>query len=93
MTRLDLETLVGMNRRDVEQRLGTAHHVADQPPALIWVYPGEECTLQIHFFLEVKRRVYRVLTTSLVGETGDEAARQACLDSVRTHRLSANATR
>ncbi len=83
--------LVGLTFVQVVDLLGTPTLQADDPPAKIYAYTGEKCTLKMYFYLDLENDEYRTLTYEVKGgkakdgeangeEAEDAAAR--CLSEI-----------
>jgi hypothetical protein len=71
-----LEYLIGATEDEVRSRMGAPVMVAPRPPGIQWSYRRSECVLQVHFFMEIATRDFRVLSYELTGDDND--ARREC---------------
>jgi len=87
---LPLKSLIGLDQNAASTLIGPPSTVAEQPPAIVWVYRDPSCALRLNFFFEVQQKSYRVLTVKVEGTDGSELAQQACLDTIRGSKLTQN---
>lgn len=67
----DPNQVVGMTEAEATGLIGPPHRSDVEPPARVWVYDGEGCTLRVFFYLDLGREAFRALTWSIAHPEGD----------------------
>ena len=81
---LPVGDLIGLNREEARKLVGLPRTTSDEPPAVIWEYRHERCVLKLNFYLEVTKKVYRILSTKFEIPDGTRLSEQGCLDAIRS---------
>ena len=85
---MTLPELVGRSEEEVARLLGTAHSLREEPPATIWGYQADSCSLDLFFYMDMESRSFRALAydvTTTDGAKGDPAL-NACLKRIMDRR-------
>lgn len=90
---LEPDVIVGLAQVEVENMIGKPDSVRDEPPAIVWVYKAEQCSLDIYFYLDVKSNKLTALSyhaepPGQPGDAGDKLAARSCLGQLRTEMKS-----
>lgn len=72
--------LIGLNSQAVTGLFGSASETVVQSPATIWRYMAENCTLQLTFYLDLKRGEMRTLRSQTNVQTDDQW--KACAQAI-----------
>jgi len=67
----DPNQVVGMTEAEATSLIGPPNRSDVEPPARVWVYDGERCTLRVFFYLDLGREAFRALTWSIAHPEGD----------------------
>ncbi|MGE0748063.1 MAG: hypothetical protein AB7K86_22570 [Rhodospirillales bacterium] len=67
----DPNQVVGMTEAEATGLIGPPHRSDVEPPARVWVYDGERCTLRVFFYLDLGREAFRALTWSIAHPEGE----------------------
>ncbi len=65
--------LVGLSEAGAESILGKATAISEQPPAVVWQYANNDCQLSLFFYMDVNKRLFRVLTYEVTPKYTDAA--------------------
>ena len=82
--KLTEDNLIGIEPVDAMGLLGVPEQIREDPPAQVWAYQREGCSLEIYFYLDLESDNLRSLTYELDAGEPSEAARQACLTRLLT---------
>lgn len=93
------DIIIGLAQYQVENMIGKPDSVREEPPATVWVYSAEQCTLDIYFYLDVKSNKLTALSyhtetsgppgeSDESGEAGNKAAARSCLGQLQTEMKS-----
>jgi len=58
---LDPRILVGLDQVSIEDLIGKPLDIRQEPPATVWRYQGEDCTLAVFFYLDIGSHKLRAL--------------------------------
>lgn len=83
---LNPKRLVGMTREQVTALIGRPHTVNDNPPATVWVYRTEGCTLDVMFYMDIGTRTFRALAYEVKPSGAEHLAEPECLGRIRAAR-------
>lgn len=72
--------VMGQSAQTVRSRLGTPASERSQGPARIWRYQGNECTVEVYFYLDTARGDFFALDQRLSGAAADA---ETCLGTVQ----------
>lgn len=78
--------LVGLTREQVTALIGRPRAVNDNPPATVWVYRTEGCTLDVMFYMDIGTRTFRALAYEVKPNGPDHLAEPECLGRIRAAR-------
>jgi hypothetical protein len=78
--------LVGLTRDQVTQLIGQPNAVNDNPPATVWVYRTEGCTLDVMFYMDIGTRTFRALAYEVKPNGPNHLAEPECLGRIRAAR-------
>lgn len=83
---MEPDLILGLAQAEVEGIIGKPDAVRDEPPAIVWVYEGEQCTLGVYFYVDIKSNKLTALSynTGSPGHSEDKVAAQSCLGQIRT---------
>jgi hypothetical protein len=72
---------------DARQWLGEPTERKDAPPATIWRYTGQDCEVEIYFYLDLQQRIMRALHYEVRGTDSGEQRPERCFQQlVSEHR-------
>ena len=79
------DLIIGLAQVQVEEIIGEPDAIRNEPPAIVWVYEGSNCTLDVYFYLDIKSNKLTALSyhTGTAGQSEDEEAAQSCLGQIR----------
>jgi hypothetical protein len=82
---LDPKILVGLDQVAVEDLIGKPLDIYDEPPATVWSYKGEACSLDVYFFLDIGTHKMRALSYDVKTQTkGDhDGAARLCVGQLQ----------
>lgn len=82
------DLIVGLAQVEVENMIGKPDAVRDEPPATVWVYRGEQCTLDVYFYFDIKTNKLTALSYHAAppGPSEDKVAARSCLGQIRTEK-------
>jgi hypothetical protein len=84
---IDPDRVIGMNEADARQWLGEPTERKDAPPATIWRYTGQDCEVEIYFYLDLQQRIMRALHYEVRGTDSGEQRPERCFQQlVSEHR-------
>jgi hypothetical protein len=72
--------VLGQSAQAVRSRLGTPANERSQGPARIWRYQGNECSVEVYFYLDTARGDFFALDQRLSGAAADA---ETCLGTVQ----------
>ena len=76
---VDMDTLAGVDRLQLESILGPADEVRDQPPGEVWIYREGGCSVELYLFPQISASQYAVLGHKFLPSSLPEEERTACL--------------
>lgn len=79
----DPDALVGASEGQAIDLLGRPSAVNENPPAIVWEYPSENCQVSLFFYNDVATNVYKVLTFKVTPKSETAAH---CFEAVRRKR-------
>ena len=82
--KLTEDNLIGIEEEDAMGLFGIPEQIREDPPAKVWSYDRDGCSLEIYFYLDLESNNLRSLTYELEAGEPSEAARQACLTRLLT---------
>lgn len=62
LPRLDPKRLVGLDENELRRMLGDPEAVRDAPPARVWNYRADNCSLDVFLYLDLASHNFRALT-------------------------------
>ena len=82
----DPKLVIGLDRGQTVGLLGEPNNVREEPPATVWSYRVEDCSLDVFFYLDLASQHYRVLNYEVTAEEQQDSKRaiQRCLGKLRT---------
>ncbi len=80
----DPNELIGQTGTRVVELLGPPGAEREQPPARIWEYEAPECTLTVHFYLNLENQSFEVLRYEVVRRGDPEFTDRLCYGALRT---------
>jgi hypothetical protein len=87
------QRLVGLTRPEVQALLGAPVTVREQPPALVWAYRGDDCGLELSFYLDLASKAYKALTYNITPRRQGGAEGGFCIAELRTAATRAESAR
>jgi hypothetical protein len=78
--------LVGLTREQVTALIGRPGVVNDNPPATVWVYRTEGCSLDVMFYMDIGTRTFRALAYEIKPNGSDHLAGPECVGRIRAVR-------
>lgn len=84
--RMDPKRLVGMTREQVTALIGPPKSVSDSPPATVWAYRTDGCSLDVMFYMDLGTRTFRALAYEVRPEQTARLAETDCLARIRASR-------
>ena len=78
----DPNQVVGMTEAEATSLIGPPHRSAVEPPARVWVYDSEGCTLRVFFYLDLGREAFRALTWSIANPAGEGPDEWRCFGKI-----------
>ena len=82
--RLNPNKLVGLDEREVIRLLGQPERVRSKPPATVWSYTVDKCTLDVSFYLDLASERFRVLAYEVNSPRGSEEMKKVCLGRIQS---------
>jgi len=82
VAQLDPKRLVGMNEGQVSKLIGSPKEVRDEPPALVWRYTGDNCSVDVLFYFDLTRQEFRALAYRFDASGRSEQAQRICLGGI-----------
>lgn len=82
----DPKLVVGLDRGQTVGLLGEPNNIREEPPATVWSYSAEDCSLDVFFYLDLASQQYRALNyeVTVEDEQDNRRAIQRCLGKLRT---------
>jgi hypothetical protein len=80
------QRLIGLDADHVQRLLGPPTEYADRPPAKVWVYRTERCTLDLSLYLDVKSKVFRTLAYEVTSHDGSDKGKRLCVAELEARR-------
>ena len=82
---LDPKILVGLDQVAVEELFGKPLGIHDEPPATVWSYKNEDCTLDVFFYLDIGTHKLRALSYDIKtgGKSGLDGAAKLCAGRIQ----------
>jgi hypothetical protein len=84
--RIDPKRLVGLTREQVTALIGPPRDVSDSPPATVWTYRAEGCSLEVMFYMDLGTRTFRALAYEVQRNDPARLAEPECLGRLRAAR-------
>lgn len=82
----DSNALVGKSKAELARLLGTPSEVRNEPPAVVWYYRTERCSLDVFLYFDVGQNGFRSLAYKFYPETRVERVERECLAGIRSDR-------
>jgi len=83
VAQLDPQRLVGLNESAVTDLIGPPQEVRDVPPARVWRYSGNKCSVDVTFYFDLTQQEFRALTYSVEPAGRSEFAQRICLGGIQ----------
>jgi len=82
---LDPKILVGLDQVAVEELIGKPLGINDEPPATVWSYRNEDCTLDVFFYLDIGTHKLRALSYDVKtgSKSGLDGAAKLCVGRIQ----------
>jgi hypothetical protein len=80
------QRLIGLDADRVQRLLGPPTEYVDRPPAKVWVYRTERCTLDLSLYLDVKSKVFRTLAYEVTSHDGSDKGKRLCVAELEARR-------
>lgn len=80
----------GMDAASLRAVLGAPASASDAPPAVIWRYTADDCTLDVYLYRDLKSSAQRALFVEIKGDDRSDDRRNACIQRL-VHRHGADA--
>jgi hypothetical protein len=82
---IDPKLLIGKNQAEADSMLGAPNAILTAPPATIWQYKVDGCTLDVFFYMDMGSNSLRALAydAKLAEPTASEAAIAQCVGLVQ----------
>ena len=77
------DQVIGLDLAQIARLLGEPVSRSEKPPAKIWNYLGEGCTMRIFVYPDIKSRVFRALTYEIQGTDGTPLGKRRCFTGLR----------
>jgi hypothetical protein len=77
-TLLDPGELIGLDLAAISRLLGQPTTQSDRPPAKVWSYNGDGCSLRVFVYPDINTRLFRALTYDIQGTDGTPVAKRRC---------------
>jgi hypothetical protein len=90
--------IIGLESDAIEYRLGQPESRRDMPPAVVWHYANDSCSLDIWLYRDLQSSALRALFTEVMGDDRTDQRRQSCIKQLAlqsasgTHPASADTT-
>lgn len=82
----DSRALIGKSETELARLLGAPNDVRNEPPAVVWSYRSEACSLDVFLYFDVGQNGFRSLAYRFYPETRVEKVERACLAGIREDR-------
>ena len=83
---IDPKRLVGLTREQVTALIGPPRGVSDNPPATVWAYRTDGCSLDVMFYMDLGTRTFRALAYEVKSDGLPQLAEPECLGRIRAAR-------
>ena len=83
VAQLDPQRLVGLNESAVTDLIGSPQEVRDEPPAHVWRYAGNKCSVDVLFYFDLTQQEFRALTYSVEPAGRSDLAQRICLGGIQ----------
>ena len=83
---IDPKRLVGLTREQVTALIGPPRRVSDNPPATVWAYRTDGCSLDVMFYMDLGTRTFRALAYEVKSDGSSHLAEPECLGRIRAAR-------
>ena len=83
VAQLDPQRLVGLNEGAVRDMIGSPSEVRDEPPARVWRYNGNKCSVDVLFYFDLTQQEFRALTYSVEPAGRSDLAQRICLGGIQ----------
>lgn len=70
--------LIGLDLAAITHLLGQPAAQSDRPPAKVWSYNGDGCSLRVFVYPDINTRLFRALTYDIQGTDGTPVAKRRC---------------
>lgn len=82
---LDPKNLVGLDQVAVEKLIGKPQDIYEEPPATVWNYRTEECTLDLYFYLDIGTHKMRALSYDVKADSKSQrgGAARLCVGQIQ----------
>lgn len=84
--RIDPKRLVGLTRDQVAALIGKPNAITDTPPATVWQYRIDMCTLDVMFYMDLGTQTFRALAYEVHVNDPSRQAEPECLGRIRSAR-------
>jgi hypothetical protein len=75
--------LVGLGEGEVADLIGVPGEVREEPPARVWRYAGDGCSVDVLFYFDLTLQQFRALTYRIEPEGQSEQAQRNCLGGIQ----------
>src|SRR5690348_2748157 len=75
---LDPGQLIGLDLAGIARLLGQPAMQSERPPAKVWSYNGDGCSLRVFVYPDINTRLFRALTYDIQGTDGSPVAKRRC---------------
>jgi hypothetical protein len=75
---LDPGQLIGLDLAGIARLLGQPALQSERPPAKVWSYNGDGCSLRVFVYPDINTRLFRALTYDIQGTDGSPVAKRRC---------------
>lgn len=79
----DPQQLVGLGEGEVTNLIGAPGEIRDEPPARVWRYAGDGCSVDVLFYFDLTLQQFRALTYRIEPEGQSEQAQKNCLGGIQ----------
>jgi hypothetical protein len=74
--------LIGLESDAIEYRLGQPESRRDVPPAVVWHYANDACSVDIWLYRDLQSSALRALFTEVMGDDRTDQRRQSCINQL-----------
>src|SRR5690349_159979 len=80
------ERIIGLDQPHLVALMGEPRQQAESAPALIWRYVGQQCELDVYFYLDLQSKAMRALHYEVRSHESAEPTTQRCYDDLVSER-------